>query len=154
MTARQLLHHKGSALYTIDACATLAEAAGRLDRHGVGALLVFNGPAPAAAALAGVVSERDLVNAIAERGALALALPVRAAMSAPALTCGPNDTVRALMARMTARRIRHLPVVEAGMVVGVVSIGDVVRSRVAEAEGTAAVLQDALTVRWASALTA
>ena len=70
------------------------------------------------------------------------------------MTCGPDDAVRALMARMTARRIRHLPVVEAGTVLGVVSIGDVVRSRVAEAEGTAAVLQDALTVRWASALAA
>ena len=152
MTARQLLAHKGTALYTIDVAATLAEAAGRLDRHGVGALLVFDGPSPAAVSLAGVVSERDLVGAVAERGALGLALPVRAAMSAPAQTCGPDDTVRTLMARMTARRIRHLPVVEDGTVVGVVSIGDVVRSRVAEAEGAAAVLQDALTVRWASAL--
>ena len=84
MTARHLLHHKGTALYTIDASATLAEAAGRLDRHGVGALLVFDGPAPSALSLAGVVSERDLVNALALKGALALALPVRAVMSAPA----------------------------------------------------------------------
>lgn len=152
MTARQLLAHKGTALYTVHADATLAEAAGRLDRHGVGALLVFDGPAPAADALAGVVSERDLVGAVAARGALALALPVSAVMSAPAQTCGPDDTVRALMARMTARRIRHLPVVEGGLVAGVVSIGDVVRSRVAEAEGAAAVLQDALTVRWAAHL--
>ena len=149
MTVRQILHRKGSAVFAVAPTATLAEAAGRLRQHGVGALVVFEGPA-----LAGVLSERDLVRVLAERGAAALALPVASAMSAPVATCGPDDNVRQLMARMTARRIRHLPVVDGGRVVGVVSIGDVVQSRVAEVQGEAAVLQDALTVRWASALAA
>ena len=149
MTAYHILRRKGSDVYSVAPTASLADAAVRLRRHGVGALVVLDGPA-----LVGVVSERDLVRAVAEQGAAALAVPVSDVMTAPVETCGLDTEVRALMARMTARRIRHLPVVEAGLVVGVVSIGDVVKSRVLEVEGEAAVLQDALTVRWATALVA
>lgn len=149
MTARHILRRKGSAVYTVSPGASLAEAAVRLRQHGVGALVVLDGDVPV-----GVISERDLVRALAERGALALAEPVAAEMSSPVETCGPDTEVRELMARMTTRRIRHLPVVEGGRLVGVVSIGDVVRHRVSEVEADAAVLQDALTARWASTLAA
>ena len=149
MTARSILRRKGTAVHAITPGAPLAEAAHRLRQHDVGALLVFDG-----GTLIGILSERDLVRAVAERGAAALSLPVAAEMSSPVETCGPDAEVRALMAQMTARRIRHLPVVDGEQVVGVVSIGDVVKSRVLEVQGEADILRDALTLRWASALAA
>lgn len=149
MTARSILRRKGAAVHAIPPGAPLAEAARRLRQHDMGALLVVDGEA-----LVGIVSERDLVRAVAEGGAAALALPVAAEMSSPVETCGPDAEVRELMARMTARRIRHLPVLDGGRVVGVVSIGDVVKSRVLEVQGEADILRDALTLRWASSLAA
>ncbi|PAP77116.1 CBS domain-containing protein [Rubrivirga marina] len=149
MTARDILRQKRPVLHSVAPDAPLIEAARRLRLRDVGALLVLEGEA-----LVGIVSERDVVRAVAESGALALARPVRLEMSTPVETCESGDGVRSLMARMTARRIRHLPVVEDGRVVGVVSIGDVVKSRVDEVQGEAAVLRDALTVRWASSLAA
>jgi CBS domain-containing protein len=149
MTARHLLRQKRSVLYTVGPEAPLAEAARRLRLYDVGALLVLDN-----GALVGILSERDVVRAVSEDKGQALDRPVAAEMSAPVETCGPDDEVRALMARMTARRIRHLPVVDGGRVVGVVSIGDVVKSRVVEVQGEAAVLRDALTVRWAASLAA
>ncbi len=149
MTVHDLLRRKGPAVFSIAPGASLADAASRLSQHDVGALLVLEGTL-----LVGIVSERDIVRALANGGASALARPVTAEMSSPVATCVPADGVRQLMARMTARRIRHLPVVVDGLVVGVVSIGDVVKSRVIEAEFDAAVLQDALTFHWAAALSA
>ena len=149
MTARQILRQKRPALFSVDPDAPLAEAARQLRAHDVGVLLVLDGDA-----VAGVLSARAVVRALAEDGARALSRPVRSEMSTPVETCGLADEVRTLMERMTARRIRHLPVVEDGRVVGVVSIGDVVKSRVAEVQSEAALLQDALTLRWASSLAA
>lgn len=149
MTASHILRTKGSTLHTLSANASLAEAAARLARHDVGALLVMEGDA-----LTGILSERDVVRALAKDGALVLARPVRSEMTADVETCSPDTSVRALMARMTVRRIRHLPVLDAGRVVGIVSIGDVVNHRVREIEAEAAVLQDALTLRRAAALVA
>ena len=149
MTVRQILLRKGAQIFSVGPEAPLAEAARRLQLYDVGALLVLDG-----GDLVGIVSERDLVRAVAEAGPKALGQPVRAEMSSPVEVCQPADAVRAVMARMTARRIRHLPVVEGGRVVGVVSIGDVVKNRVLEVQGEAALLQDALTLRWASSLAA
>jgi predicted transcriptional regulator len=87
---------------------------------------------------------------VSQRGAAALDRPVRDEMSAPVETCAPDDEVREVMERMTDRRIRHLPVVDGTRVIGVVSIGDVVKHRVLEVQNEAAVLQDALTIQWAS----
>jgi CBS domain-containing protein len=147
MTVRQILLRKGAQVHVVGPDATLAEAASRLRLHDIGALLVLEGDA-----LVGILSERDLVRAVAQEGGGALRQPVRAAMSSPVQTCDPADEVRALMARMTTLRIRHLPVLDAGRVAGIVSIGDVVKSRVVEVQGEADSLQDALTLRWASAL--
>ncbi len=149
MTARHLLRQKRPVLYAVGPEAPLAEAARRLRLYDVGALLVLDNEV-----LVGIITERDVVRAVSEDKGQALKRPVAAEMSAPVETCGPDDEVRSLMERMTARRIRHLPVVDGGRVVGVVSIGDVVNSRVVEVQGEAAVLRDALTVRWAASLAA
>lgn len=149
MTVRQILLRKGVQIFAVGPEAPLAEAARRLRLYDVGALLVLDGEA-----LVGILSERDLVRAVAEEGAGALKQPVRAEMSSPVEVCGPEDEIRALMARMTALRIRHLPVVDDGRVVGVVSIGDVVKTRVQEVQADTALLQDALRLRWASSLAA
>lgn len=149
MTVRTILRRKGTDIYTVPSDAPLAEAASRLRRHDVGALLILDDAAPV-----GIVSERDIVWAVSEHGQAALDRPVWSEMSAPVETCSPDDEVREVMERMTDRRIRHLPVVDRGRVVGVVSIGDVVKHRVLEVQHEAAVLQDALTLRWASSAAA
>lgn len=149
MTVRQILLRKGTHAHSVGPDAPLTEVVRLLRLHDVGALLVLDG-----GALVGIVSERDLVRALAVEGAGVLRQPVRNVMSSPVATCQPADEIRQLMERMTARRIRHLPVVEDGRLAGVVSIGDVVKSRLLEIQGEAAFLQDALTIRWASSLAA
>jgi CBS domain-containing protein len=99
----------------------------------VGAVVVLDGET-----IAGIVSERDIVRTVAERGELALKLPVAEIMTRKLEVCTPSDTVLALMNKMTDRRIRHLPVVVDGKLAGIVSIGDVVKQRIAEAEYEAA----------------
>lgn len=149
MTAHQILRIQGSAVHAVSPTASPAQATVLLGQRGVGALVVLDGPA-----LLGVLPERDIVRAIGEHGAAALSRPVAAEMTAGVETCAPQTTVRKLMARMTRRRVRHLPVVDGGLVVGIVSIGDVVKRHVEEVQGDVSLLQDALTVRWASALAA
>ena len=83
--------------------------------------------------MAGVFSERDVVRNMADKGAAALDIPLSEAMSRNVLTCGPDDSIDAVMGVMTARRVRHLPVLSEGKLVGLVSIGDVVKYRLDEA---------------------
>jgi CBS domain-containing protein len=90
------------------------------------------------------VSERDIVRGLTEHGPQLLGLPVSRVMTSPVITCGPEDTVTALMARMTRHRVRHLPVLEGGRLCGIVSIGDVVKHRLDELELEANVLREAL----------
>ena len=91
---------------------------------------------------AGIFSERDFVNAVAENGALALDFPVERLMSAPVVTCRPDDKVETAMAAMTMAKIRHLPVVEDGKLIGIISIGDLVKHRLDEKALEANVLLD------------
>ena len=95
--------------------------------------------------IAGILSERDIVGAIADFGASALEKSVSDVMSADVVSCSPTDTVEQLMETMTARRIRHLPVVQDTALVGIVSIGDVVKKRLAEISDEAKALQDYIT---------
>jgi CBS domain-containing protein len=95
--------------------------------------------------IGGVLSERDIVRGLAEHGAAVLTLPVRALMTSDVQTCAPADTVDALMSVMTERRIRHVPVVEDGRMVGIVSIGDVVKHRIVELEDERTALTDYIT---------
>ena len=101
-----------------------------LARHNVGAMVVVD----ETGTLVGIVSERDVVRGLDERGAELLHVPVAQIMTSRVVTCGPNEAVDSLAATMTERRIRHMPVVEDGRLVGIVSIGDVVRSRIEQLE--------------------
>lgn len=136
-----VLRLKGSDVVTIGPNATLLDAAQLLHRHRIGAVIV-SGPA---GVIDGILSERDVVRAVAEGGANALGNPVRSVMSADVVRCAPTDTIDQLMSAMTERRIRHLPVVDGGALVGIVSIGDVVKRRLAEVQDETQALQDYIT---------
>jgi CBS domain-containing protein len=130
MKISDLLADKGSAVEVISPAETIATAVRRLTERGIGALVVSHGEGT----VDGIVSERDIVRVLALDGDAALSKLVSDAMTTPVTTCGPDDEVMSLMALMTERRIRHVPVVAAGRLAGIVSIGDVVKSRVDQLE--------------------
>ena len=138
MSVAAILNEKGSAVITIEPDRTLAEAAALMASHRIGAAVVVDGRGR----LLGVVSERDVVRALAETGAEAVALVVRTVMTRDVVTCGPGETINELMVRMTRGRFRHVPVMEDGRLVGIVSIGDVVKERVEEIEHESEALRD------------
>jgi CBS domain-containing protein len=126
-----ILSAKGSAVATIDPGASLADATASLRDHGIGALVV----SADGTTIGGILSERDVVRALAAHGGSTLGRVVSTAMSGDVVTCAPGDTVDQLMAMMTARRIRHVPVTnESGSLVGIISIGDVVKARLGQLE--------------------
>lgn len=137
MIVASLLNTKGRDVFSIRPDASVTDAARYLRDKSIGAALVLD----QSGAAAGVFSELDLVNAIADQGNTALSLKVGDLMSRDVVSCTPTDPIPAVMATMTERRVRHLPVMDAGKVVGVVSIGDVVKSRIAEAETEAEALK-------------
>ena len=124
---RQLLDRKGRAIFSVEPEAPVLEAIGAMAAHHVGALLVMQ-----AGKLAGIVSERDYARKVILMGRSSADTPVRDIMSSPVLTVSPDDTVQKCMQLMTDRRVRHLPVVDGGAVVGMVSIGDLVKAVIAE----------------------
>ena len=130
MHVSTILKQKGSDVVTTEAERTIAETAKLLDRHRIGAVLVLG----ADGSVAGVLSERDIVRAVSRHGEGALAMAVRDLMTREVVVCEPRDTVQDVMALMTHRRIRHVPVVEQGRLVGIVSIGDVVKGRLGDVE--------------------
>jgi len=127
MTVKTILSLKGGDVATIAPSASLATAAKVLAERRIGALVVMD----AADRVAGMLSERDIVRALAERGAGALDEGLDRAMTRSVVTCTEATTVSEVMKRMTAGRFRHVPVVELGRLVGIVSIGDVVKYRLA-----------------------
>lgn len=139
MLIAHVLRDKGAAVHTLPIGATLEEAARELDQRRVGSLVVLaeNG------AICGVFSERDLVREVAKRGCAALnETSVGSAMTRNVITAKPDESVDEGLARMTDRRVRHLPVVDAqGGLIGIVSIGDLVKHRIAAAEAEAAAMQ-------------
>ena len=128
MLVAEILKDKGDAVYHIRPDARLGDACGELDRLGVGALIVCDQDR-----VVGVVSERDVVRAVARDGTAALDRPVSDVMTADVVFAAPSESVAILMGRMTDRRIRHLPVLREGRLAGVISIGDVVKCQIAEA---------------------
>lgn len=131
MNVQTILSAKGTEVAFIAPSATLAEAAELLRQKGFGALVA----SVDGRALNGIVSERDIVRALAADGAATLEHKVETCMSSEVFTCGPSDSIDALMSMMTDRRIRHLPVVDAdGALAGMISIGDVVKYRLGELE--------------------
>jgi CBS domain-containing protein len=130
MNVEAILRAKGSNVATIRPDATVGAAVRELKTRGIGALLVSED----GRRVAGILSERDIVHALAEQGAALLAMPVDQLMTRKVVTCVPEDTVSDLMARMTQHRFRHLPVVKDGILIGIVSIGDLVKNRIEEVE--------------------
>ena len=128
-------------MITTDPSATLLEAASLLHEHRIGALLVTNDDCM----VAGILSERDIVHAIARLGVRALEGRVADAMSVEVVSCTSEDSLESLMETMTQRRIRHLPVLDDGALMGIVSIGDVVKRRLAEISDESKALQDYIT---------
>ena len=133
MLVSQILKAKGDLVFTVSPNETVLAAASLLHSRKVGALVVLD----TADAVVGIVSERDLVRVIAQDAAGGLARPVSACMTQDVLFAQMDETVNDLLARMTDRRVRHLPVVQGGRLVGLVSIGDLVKAKIAETEAEA-----------------
>ena len=138
MTVKAILSHKGGNVVTIAPTATLSAAVKLLAERRIGAIVV-TGPENR---VAGILSERDIVRTLADRGPAALDENVAAVMTRKVMTCTEADTIASLMERMTEGKFRHLPVVEQGRLVGVISIGDVVKFRVEEIEGESNALRE------------
>jgi CBS domain-containing protein len=138
MNVKAILAAKGGNVICIEPTADLAEAAKLLSKHRIGAVLIRG----TGGRLAGILSERDIVRALSEHGADALALPVGQVMTREVTTCGEDDTVASIMERMTAGKFRHLPVIAQGRIAGLISIGDVVKQRVEEVERESEAMRD------------
>lgn len=138
MQVIHILREKGRDVVTILDDATLSEAARLLARRQIGAVVVRN----ADGGVAGILSERDIVRAVAEQSVAALGQSVARHMTRAVSTCCESDTVDDLMETMTRRRFRHMPVVENERLCGIVSIGDVVKSRIEETVREAASLRE------------
>jgi CBS domain-containing protein len=138
MTVSIILAAKGREVVTTEPGATLKSAVALLAQKRIGAVLILG----ADHRIVGILSERDIVRAIAERGAAALDEPVSGLMTRKVSTCTESETIASLMERMTEGKFRHLPVIDQGRVVGVVSIGDVVKHRLQEMERDSAAMHD------------
>ena len=130
MNVAQLLDYKGHDVATISQERSVADAVGMMRERGIGALVVTGSHQP----LSGIISERDIVRALGARGAEILSDDVSTLMSRDVVTCTLETHCSTLMGLMTKERIRHLPVVDANRLVGMISIGDVVRARFDELE--------------------
>ena len=129
MTVRSILNTKGHQIMSVEPDATMSAAVKLLGEKKIGAVLVMN-----QSRLEGILSERDIVRVLSERGAAVLDEPVSNVMTRKVVTCKETDTVAELMETMTTGKFRHLPVLENGKVVGLISIGDIVKWRVQEYE--------------------
>ncbi|HEY3919372.1 MAG TPA: CBS domain-containing protein [Stellaceae bacterium] len=138
MTVASLLGDKGHRVATIRTTEKITTAIQQLDAERIGALVVVDRWGK----LAGMFSERDVVHGLARDGAVALDYEVHELMTPDVTTCAPDDRIDTAMTLMTTHRIRHLPVVAAGKILGIVSIGDLVKYRLDEKEVEANVLLD------------
>jgi CBS domain-containing protein len=137
MTVRSILDSKGHHIESVEPDAKLSAAIKILSERRIGAVLVMS-----KGRIEGILSERDIVRVLGERGARVLDEPVNAVMTRKVVSCRQNDTVAAIMEMMTLGKFRHLPVVEEGTVVGLISIGDIVKWRVREYEMEQEALRD------------
>jgi CBS domain-containing protein len=138
MQIHEILHHKGSHVSSVRTTETVATAVTKLHAERIGALVVFDRWGK----LAGMFSERDVIRSLAEYGAETMQYEVHELMTPDVTTCAPTDRVSEVMGVMTAHRVRHLPVMDDGKLVGLVSIGDLVKTRLDMKETEANVLRD------------
>jgi len=137
MTVQRMLEGKGKEVATILSNATVAEATRRLSELKIGALIVSDD----GRSIAGILSERDIVSHIGRDGPSALERKVGEVMTTKVITCSPGNTTEEVMQAMTKGRFRHMPVVANGVLAGIISIGDVVKRRIADVESEAAELR-------------
>lgn len=137
MLINQLLNSKGRQVFTVTPDDTLSSVAALLYTRKVGAFIVTD----RVDRVVGIISERDIIRAIAQVGSDALIQPVSKFMTQDVVSAYMGETIEALLGRMTDRRIRHLPVMEGTRLVGIVSIGDLVKTKIAEAEHEAETLK-------------
>lgn len=137
MTVRSILDSKGHQVLSVEPDAKLAAAVEILGGKKIGAVLVIS-----QGRIEGILSERDIVRVLSERGAAVLEEPVSGVMTRKVVSCRQSDTVAGIMEMMTLGKFRHLPVVEDGKVVGLISIGDIVKRRVQEYETEQEALRD------------
>jgi CBS domain-containing protein len=138
MNVKVILAAKGGDIVCIEPGADLAAAVKLLSTHRIGAVLIRG----AGGRLSGILSERDIMRAISEHGATALTLPVGQVMTRNVVTCGEDDSIASIMERMTEGKFRHMPVLSKGELIGLVSIGDVVKQRVGEIEQESEAMRD------------
>jgi CBS domain-containing protein len=128
MFVSDILAQKGGLVFTVTPGTSVAQLSQQLSTRRIGSVLVLDGEG----SVAGIVSERDLVRAMASHGAKAMELEARQVMTRDVITCDPDDSIDQVMQTMTSGRFRHLPVVRHGELLGLVSIGDVVKARLEE----------------------
>lgn len=136
MHVSAIIGDKGTAVYSVGPDDVVSDAVAMLSNKRIGAVLVTQGDH-----VLGVFSERDVIRALSRAGAGIMSQPVKDFMTTDVVTCRRGDSIDHLMGLMTDKRIRHLPVIEDGKVVGMISIGDVVKFRIAEAEAEADALK-------------
>lgn len=137
MFVSDILSQKGGSVFTVSPETSVAQVSQQLSVRRIGSVLVLDGEG----GVAGIVSERDLVRALASHGAKALELEARQVMTRDVVTCDPDESIDRVMEIMTRGRFRHLPVVRRGELLGLVSIGDVVKSRLEETRHEAEALK-------------
>lgn len=137
MKAKHILRSKGADVFAIGPDDSVADAVAMLNQRNIGAVIVCKDDK-----VVGILSERDVVRKMGKRESDVMATRVADCMTADPFTCSPDETVDDLMAKMTDKRIRHLPVTENGRIIGVISIGDVVKRKIEEAEHEAAALKE------------
>ena len=130
MTVAHILASKSGELISLEPSASLLEVSQLLAEHRIGAVLMIDGDGK----LAGIISERDVVRALAKHGPDAGGFKAAEYMTSKLITCSPDDSTHGVMAIMTKGRVRHLPVMSKGKLAGFISIGDVVKNRIAEVE--------------------
>jgi CBS domain-containing protein len=138
MHAADILKRKGTQVISVADSELVSEAVEKLHTNHIGALVVLDGGGH----VTGIISERDIVRGLSEYGPEVLSRRVSGLMSRKLHVCGPRDDIRDLMTRMTTNRVRHLPVVENEQLLGLISIGDVVKHRLDEVQTEAMVLRD------------
>ena len=138
MSIARILSSKSRDIATSSPEATLSEAARILAEKRIGAILVTN----AKGELLGILSERDIVRVVGMQGPEAMVQTISKHMTTKVITCNPSMSINNVMEAMTAGRFRHMPVMEDGVLTGIISIGDVVKHRVAEIEGEAQAMRD------------
>jgi CBS domain-containing protein len=141
MNVAAILKQKGRAVTTASPAATLLEIARKLTAKRIGAIVIVG----ARGEVVGIISERDIIRALSDTGPDCLSHAVSGVMTREVVTCQETDTLDELMAMMTARRFRHLPVVSDGALAGIISIGDVVKHHVAEVEMEATAMREYIT---------